>query len=294
MSENITVNDVTYPEVDAVSMVNENGDEVLYYADAVRYNEQELTDVQKEQARTNIGAADQEKVSQLSEEIADLETLSLGVNADDGLIYLYKNNQPMGNGIPMASGGDVVGYLDSDNNIILSGALTEGTYIVKYEMEDGTLVDIGTLTNADEPEIVIVNQIPISQNADGTLFVGTNGEAGYKTGYRISGSSGNESAQTGTEVTGFIPFNYNDTVYMKDITDDGTHVIGWYDSSFNKVATLNIANTFGGAINGEVVSKQINAALYTAITESAGIAYMRVSASEITADSIITVNQPIE
>ena len=36
---------------------DENGDATMYYPDAVRYNEQNLTDEQKEQARTNIKAS---------------------------------------------------------------------------------------------------------------------------------------------------------------------------------------------------------------------------------------------
>lgn len=44
------------------------------------------------------------------------------------------------------SGGGypVVGYVDADNNIILTGDLAEGTYTFKYENADGTQTDIGT------------------------------------------------------------------------------------------------------------------------------------------------------
>lgn len=56
MADNIVINDVTYNEVEAVALENENGEATMYYPDAVRYNEQELTDEQKEQARNNINA----------------------------------------------------------------------------------------------------------------------------------------------------------------------------------------------------------------------------------------------
>ena len=45
------------------------------------------------------------------------------------------------------------------------------------------------------------NQIPISIDSSGSIYNG----AGYKAGYRISTSSGNESAASGMTVTGFIP-----------------------------------------------------------------------------------------
>lgn len=123
----------------------ENLAETVLTIKAVRFDEQTLTDSQKAQARTNIGAASAEKVGQLEKTIADYSTLTLGVNPDDGLIYIYKKGQPIGTGIVQGTSGDVVGYIDSENNIILSGALEDGTYTVKYEMEDSTVISIGEL-----------------------------------------------------------------------------------------------------------------------------------------------------
>jgi hypothetical protein len=41
--------------------------------------------------------------------------------------------------------GGVVGFVDEDNNIVLSGNLADGTYTLKYENEDGTYTEIGAL-----------------------------------------------------------------------------------------------------------------------------------------------------
>jgi hypothetical protein len=82
------------------------------------------------------------------DEIAGYESLTLGVHTD-GLIYLFKNGEPKGVGLEIKAaeveGGDVVGYIDENNNIVLKGNLAEDTYTVKYEMEDGTTLDIGNL-----------------------------------------------------------------------------------------------------------------------------------------------------
>lgn len=56
MAENLIVNDVTYPQVEALSLTSNTGEQIVFYPDAVRYVEQELTDEQKAQARENIGA----------------------------------------------------------------------------------------------------------------------------------------------------------------------------------------------------------------------------------------------
>ena len=70
--------------------------------------------------------------------------LSMGIHTD-GLCYLFVDGQPVGTGIEIAPGGDVVGYVDSENNIVVKGSLADGSYSVKYEMEDGSTVDIGEL-----------------------------------------------------------------------------------------------------------------------------------------------------
>ena len=77
--------------------------------------------------------------------------LTLGVHTD-GLIYLFKGNQPIGNGVAQTiQSGDVVGYVDSNNDIVLSGKLTEGTYVLKYEMEDGSNITVGQIDLSDKP-----------------------------------------------------------------------------------------------------------------------------------------------
>jgi hypothetical protein len=47
--------------------------------------------------------------------------------------------------IESLGGNPVFGYVDKNNNIIVSGNLADGSYNVKYEMENGLTVDIGDL-----------------------------------------------------------------------------------------------------------------------------------------------------
>ena len=186
--------------------------------------------------------------------------------------------------------GGVTGYIDENKVLWLSGIIPKDTYTTKFIDETGDTFDIGKLELVEK--IAIVNQIPLSTDTDGNLY---NGGQGWKTGYRISGSSGSESAQDDTEVTGFIPVKYGDTVYMQDITDDGTHVIGIYTSAHAMLITANFTAVFGGAVNGGVVSFKVDTTFGNGtLTENSGATYLRVSATEITNNSIITVNQPIE
>lgn len=90
-------------------------------------------------------------VDVLSGEITDLKDgLTLGI-ASDGLIYLFKNGSPTGTGIPQGQSGDVFGYVDENNTIVLTGTLADGTYSLKYEKEDGSTIDVGSLVISDGP-----------------------------------------------------------------------------------------------------------------------------------------------
>lgn len=91
-------------------------------------------------AHTDIRA----QINKLSSNKVDKLGISLGV-ASDGLIYVFIDGMPVGTGIPQGQSGDVTGYVDENNTIVLNGALADGTYSIKYEMENGDTVNIGNL-----------------------------------------------------------------------------------------------------------------------------------------------------
>lgn len=143
-----------------------------------------------------------------------------------------------------------------------------------------------------------VNQLPLAIDTDGSIYNGT----GYKTGYRLN-SSGVEKEITESYydaavcVTGFIPVQVGDVLYLSgmeiDPADDqaGSYNIHLYDSSFATLAYMSWANaadhvsaTTDG--NGYITSLTMD---QTADLEN--LAYIRLSARNITADSAITINE---
>ena len=76
----------------------------------------------------------------------DKRNITLGIHTD-GLMYVFVDGVPVGNGVALPSGavGDIIGTLDENNNVILSGDLADGTYTLKYENADGTYTELGTL-----------------------------------------------------------------------------------------------------------------------------------------------------
>ena len=88
--------------------------------------------------------AKQSDVNNLSNEKIGKTGVTLGI-ASDGLIYIFVDGSPVGTGIPQGQSGDVFGYVDENNTIVLNGNLADGTYTVKYEMENGNIVNVGNM-----------------------------------------------------------------------------------------------------------------------------------------------------
>lgn len=165
------------------------------------------------------GYATTSQVNQLSEEIVDLEVGKVNKNNitleqhTDGLIYIFIDGKPKGNGIELNTGtiveGDVIGTLDEDNNILLSGNLADGTYAIKYENEDGTYTDIGNLVvssgGSDVPELPYTNLANPSSDE-------------WMDGYRIT-SSGVIEPTDGQTLVNTIPYVTNDMCRVKGMTN---------------------------------------------------------------------------
>lgn len=257
-----------------------------------------LTNEDKTELQNNI-QGNVNAINQLSKEITNM---TLGVHTD-GLIYIFQNGIPVGNGVATGTtDADIIGNIDSANNIVLYANLPVGEYNVKYEMENGDLVDIGTLAVAEDAPVMI-NQIPISTDENDNLFVGTNGEKGYKAGYRLSASSGTEKSVSGYFVTGFIPVNAGegDVIRIKNlaIANDSNALMCFYDGSKQPLnggtstygTTLyNIFVTHGKEENG-VYTATLDDAMHMAIGNN--LAYIRIASTAITEETILTVNQEI-
>jgi hypothetical protein len=147
--------------------------------------------------------------------------------------------------------------------------------------------------------------------SDGTLY---NGGQGWKTGYRLN-SSAVEKEQANFEVTGFIPVKLNDKVYLKDVgwnvfpstgdfgVDVGITYVWAYDSNFNYIG-YNLASGYTNIskdlytidTKGNLTEFTVNSKFIYQVTQGSldNVAYIRLCCLDISSNSIITVNQPIE
>lgn len=126
------------------------------------------------------------------------------------------------------------------------------------------------------------NWIPRSVNADGTDYIGHNGEDGYSAGYRIN-SSGVESAQAGMCCMGFIPYA-GETIYLKNATISGTkspYLVQYQqDKSYRQVLALDtvLTDDGNGVLTGSIASFQ---------------GWIRITCGLIDATTVLTLDEPI-
>lgn len=202
----------------------------------------------------------------------------------------------------VALGTPVFGTVDANNNIILSGSLADGTYMLKYEDADGEQVDIGTVVIGGPAYKNLFDQSKAVLNQ------------------RWSNSSGGFTASSGA---GHVVSDY---LAIPDISNaDDEHILrfrggSWagqagitYYSSSKEIIQASDASTSGSGVsvstdtpttdeNGDF---QITLGHKNGAYESkwANAAYIRVvlqinsTATEIVADDIqdviITIDEPI-
>lgn len=153
------------------------------------------------------------------------------------------------------------------------------------------------ITAATESTIKYTNQIPISTDANGAVYNGT----GFKSGYRLS-SSGAESSQAGSCVTGFIPIKANDIVRMRNIQYEkvasttltpNNQRVCFYDADKNFLGLViaSSATVQNRVYDGDILTQFTVKS--TGDCDVTNAKYFRINAVYIGADSIITVNEAI-
>lgn len=88
-------------------------------------------------------------------------------------------------------GASLIGYVDANNTIVVKGILSDGTYTVKYEMEDGSVLEIGKMVlGVEEVYYSVSNNLTgcVSNNSVASIVEGGSYSAKITAndGYEIS------------------------------------------------------------------------------------------------------------
>jgi hypothetical protein len=126
MSENVVIRDETY-DVEAIVVENEEGRATAFYPDAVRYNEQSLTEEQKAQARKNIGDENAKFTGASGEPVNQALVLTVTGSEDphvpDGeylIPYLNSNRKMKPTNLPIAT-TETDGAMSAEDKAKLNG-----------------------------------------------------------------------------------------------------------------------------------------------------------------------------
>lgn len=203
------------------------------------------------------------------------------------------------------SSGDVIGNVDENNVITLTGNLSNGNYTFKYVNYDGSTLDIGNIeiTDGEEEVLPYINQISISTDENGNVYNG----CGYALDTSIGSTTGATKSNTGYSCTGFIPVNFGDVIHFKNPTlaNNGNYRVFFYTANkeWIKYDETGNDNPFMTAPNiisflEHELDTEGNIAKFTVKAYGNRIpsdtAYMRVSYNtKITNDTVITVNEEI-
>lgn len=135
------------------------------------------------------------------------------------------------------------------------------------------------------------NVLPLAINADGTPYVGTNGEKGYKTGWRLN-SSAVEKESAGNCMTGLIPIKGGQTIRIKNVTisAQGNGYFHWLKEDFALDSPAYYEN-----YDGDVYSTKpdANGLIRFNAPSSSTLAYFRMTTGVISDATIITLDEEI-
>lgn len=136
------------------------------------------------------------------------------------------------------------------------------------------------------------NLLPLAINADGTPFVGDNGEKGYRVGYRVN-SSVVEVASAQNCVTGYIPVKANQTIRVKNTKKrTGNGYFHWFNSNFTicRAVYYEHYKPESGLYD---TTENANGIIEFNAPNEPTLAYFRYSTGVISDESIFTVDEEI-
>lgn len=148
------------------------------------------------------------------EEMAELILSVAGENGNDYVLTEADKAEIASLVIEMLGGNPIFGIVDADNHIILNGDLPDGTYSVKYEMEDGSTVSIGNLVLDTNVYYTVTNNLTQCTNSNSA----TKAVQGESYSATITAKSGYELKSVTVTMGGSPVTVSGDTISIANVT----------------------------------------------------------------------------
>lgn len=194
----------------------------------------------------------------------------------------------------IALGKPVIGEVDANKNITLTGELPSGTYSIKYETADGELIEVGQIEIGG---VAYTNQLPISTDASGAIYNGK----GWKEDTRLNTDGTDKTGATGFVATGFIPCGNDAVIRVKSnvavTNSESSQAICIFDTSKTHIKRLNWSALTTGSnaltVNSDgSIEYHFKASNWTECSGKT-VGFIRLAFPGINDSTIITVNEEI-
>ena len=186
----------------------------------------------------------------------------------------------------------VLGRVEANNDIVLTGKLEDGIYTLKYEYTDGSQITIGTLNYTVEPEQPDSGDVPDTPVVSYTNLANPN-DSYWQEGKRIN-SSGALTDWTGGVITNFIDVSgCKEYIHVKgiDLTQGNSRYYKYYTAG----GDLAIATNIGVSGHVETASYDSSVTLIPARDiETAKIWRLGGLLTGTSADVVITIDEEIK
>lgn len=197
------------------------------------------------------------------------------------IILVATDSQHTGGGASFTYGTDT----EASVNGIIADYDNHKIYVIRIGRGESRTINVTSYI------ATYTNVLPSSVDADGVSIY--NG-SGYKANTRWSSSSDTETNGEGIYLSGYIPVSKGDIVYLKNVTMDKD-----INNNGCRLITFTDINTRSSIHNADNLTNLCKAAwdsdgILTSFVVESGISHIRLQADYIGADSIVTINEPIE
>lgn len=264
MANDVVINGETYSGVESVALPNGNGNTIQFYADAVRYTEQTLTEEQKAQARANIGVTGSNDSLQNIEFVDTIEECTdknrLYV-LPDGCIYAYV---PVETDSTSTFDNLLFDYTDASGDAHTGAGWKADTRLNSSGAETGQAgIECTGFIPVKFGDVIYLGNMTCSNVGTGDY---PNGAYTYFAVYD------GEKNKLGSVLAQYFNAS-NNAVLVENANSEG-------QGNVIQINTGNLRCTWSGHEDKHLIYENM--------------AFFRISCEEITDESIITVNQPIK
>lgn len=314
MAQDVVINGTTYPAVETVALTDANGNTTLYYPDAVRYVEQNLTEEQKAQARQNIGIVGTGE----NGKSPSIELSNFSDSTGSGVNISVRNADGTGSVFPVYHGKNGTSALArvSKTGNVTTITTQDATGTKTAEVYDGITPHIGENGNwyigetdtgvssggNGSPDVLpdnVVTKPDVFEFTNNPLFTNIFDTVEIEYGKLLNTDGTVSDTTAALATTDYIEITKGSVLRMADfaIYNGGSCRVVLYDSDRNKIQHAQTNGIAEGAYYVEQIEEDVNGhKIAVRVNNPDSVKYIRIctNTAVIGENPVLTVDEEIE